>query len=84
MKLAALLMSHASPFTPQEPTFLNELLSKAAPTANQLRAYRTLLRVRTAAYNACAFLYNWTFGFVVPRAAYASATLPPNGPALME
>lgn len=69
---------------PQEPAFLDELLAKAAPTASQLRVYRTFLRVRTAAYNVGALFYNWTVGLIAPRLPYASARLPPNGPMLME
>ena len=68
----------------EDSAFLEELLAKSVPTRTQLRVYRTVLTVRAAAYNTLAFAYNWTAGWLAPTLAYAHASLPPNGPMLME
>jgi len=67
-----------------DPTFLEELLRQASPTAKQLRAYRAYLTVRAVSYNAVALVYNYTLGWLAPCLTYATLRLPPNGPMLME
>ena len=75
----------------EDAAFLDELLARAVPTRAQLIAYRTLLSVRAGLYNTCAVAYNYTLGGwllsplgIASSLPYASASLPPNGPMLME